>query len=639
MDVKELDIEYVAVAQPWTTSVQTQQKRRYATLFSPLWACLFIAFIVRIWLMIHTHGVIDGDEALVGIQAEHILHGEFPAYFYGQVYMGSLEAYFVAFLFAIAGPSVWVLRIEPILLSLVVVWLTWKLAGLLAELAHLSPPFQRIFKTVAALGAAMPPLYDVVLEMRLLGGYIETFILMLVLLIAAFQLTKRWQGGASHKELAMRWAAIGFVVGIGLWVDPLIVSALLAAALWIVAFCAGEIVKQRKALAETLKSVGKKFLLGVVALPTCAAGLTPAIIWGATHQWANVAYIRSLEGTWSLQRLHIVLQVTQSYGDCIAPHLIGGAFPTESPVLTALHKPLFLFGAGCILATLTLMAIPLLQIHPSPGLIRIRRLAALPTLFAACSSLVFCTGSASVFALMGCGLDFAGRYATPFMLALPFFFAVVCTAASLYVYERVTRRARHSNRENSGWGGISTGAAARASRVSIGQAILIVALLAYFGAQVCTYVLADPGETFQSSYCTVDPANNAPIIAYMQQERIRYFWANNLLAYPIVFKTNGSIIGADPLPVVHPRKAVNRIPSYTDALLHADRPSLLVVIRASDAYPSLLQLLDARHITYRKAIFPSEPGYDVLVVTPLNRTVSPLDQVFDIFTCSLPPAG
>src|SRR5690242_14421591 len=36
--------------------------------FSPLWLCLLIALVLRIWLVVHTNGVIDGDEALVGIQ-------------------------------------------------------------------------------------------------------------------------------------------------------------------------------------------------------------------------------------------------------------------------------------------------------------------------------------------------------------------------------------------------------------------------------------------------------------------------------------------------------------------------------------------------------------------------------------------
>src|SRR6266550_4089364 len=201
--------------------------------YLPLLFCLLIAIVVRAFIVIHTQGFIDGDEALVGIQAEHILHGEFPIYFYNQPYMGSLEAYLVALIFAIVGPSVWAMRAEPILLSLTVVWLTWKLAAELAETAHLPPQAKRWFMTISALLAAIPPLYDTVLELRTLGGYIETFLLMLLLLLSALKLTRRRKAGASSRELAWRWAAIGFIVGLGDWVDPLIVYAILAAALWI----------------------------------------------------------------------------------------------------------------------------------------------------------------------------------------------------------------------------------------------------------------------------------------------------------------------------------------------------------------------------------------------------------------------
>src|SRR5579863_2159176 len=59
---------------------------RYRLFFSPLWLYFILAIILRAWLVIHTNGVIDGDESLVGIQAEHILRGEVPLYFYGQAY-------------------------------------------------------------------------------------------------------------------------------------------------------------------------------------------------------------------------------------------------------------------------------------------------------------------------------------------------------------------------------------------------------------------------------------------------------------------------------------------------------------------------------------------------------------------------
>ncbi len=192
-----------------------------------LWLCLLLALAVRVMLIIHTRGVIDGDEALVGIQAQHIVRGERPIYFYGIPYFGSLEAYLVALVFVVAGSSVWTLRAEPTLLSLVIVWLTWRLAAALADFAHLPLPAKWWFMFVAALLAAVFPLYDTVLELRTFGGYVEIFILMQLLLLGTLQLTRRWSEGASNRELALRWAALGFVIGLGLWLDPLIVSAVL----------------------------------------------------------------------------------------------------------------------------------------------------------------------------------------------------------------------------------------------------------------------------------------------------------------------------------------------------------------------------------------------------------------------------
>src|SRR2546428_1167216 len=292
---------------------------------SPLWLCLLLALLIRVWLIYHTHGVIDGDEAMVGIQAEHILRGEHPVYFYGQAYMGSLEAYVMAVLFALAGPSVWMLRAEPTLLSLLVVYLTWQLAGTLAQTAQLPSLARQLFQTLAALFAAVPPLYDTVLELRTLGGYIETFVLMLLLLLSALQLTRRWHAGASSKELALRWAGIGFIVGLGFWVNPLLVSAVLATAIWIVVFCLRELV-QRKMRFKFLQGVQvvepdphkgghyilawlpvkcsdppcggqaprtastflRQCILVVVALPASMIGAAPALYWGLHNHWANI---------------------------------------------------------------------------------------------------------------------------------------------------------------------------------------------------------------------------------------------------------------------------------------------------------------------------------------------------------------
>ena len=271
--------------------------------YLPLLFCLLIAIVVRAFVVIHTQGFIDGDEALVGIQAEHILRGELPIYFYNQPYMGSLEAYIMAGIFAIVGPSVWALRAEPILLSLVVVWLTWKLAAALADTARLPLQAKQWFMTIATFLAAIPPLYDTVLELRTLGGYVEIFIFMLLLLLFALELTNRRVAGASRRELAWRWAGIGFIVGLGLWVNPIICYAIFAASIWIVLdwikalrtarsskliqygdqphYKAGFTTIMHAPLRQTfLKTL---FLPALASIPACIVGLAPAIYWGALN--------------------------------------------------------------------------------------------------------------------------------------------------------------------------------------------------------------------------------------------------------------------------------------------------------------------------------------------------------------------
>src|SRR5258708_25721932 len=108
----------IAADKNLSLSAHFQQRWRWLQrLRSPLWLCLLLALLIRAWLVVHTQGVIAGDEAMVGLQAENILRRQHPVYYYGQPYMWSLEAYFAALLFAIACPSAWTLRTHSILRS------------------------------------------------------------------------------------------------------------------------------------------------------------------------------------------------------------------------------------------------------------------------------------------------------------------------------------------------------------------------------------------------------------------------------------------------------------------------------------------------------------------------------------------
>ncbi|HEX6482967.1 MAG TPA: hypothetical protein VF043_29330 [Ktedonobacteraceae bacterium] len=601
----------------------------------PLWLllCLSVALILRVWLVIHTNGVINGDEALVGIQAEHILHGEWPVYFYGQVYMGSLEAYLIAFVFAVAGPSVWALRAEPILLSLAVVWLTWKLANALAEEARLSPIARRYFVNIAVLFAAISPLYVTVQELRTLGGYIEAFVLMLLLLISALRLTQRWRAGASSRELSLRWAGIGFLVGLGFWVNPLIISTVLASAAWIIGYCLVEILSLRRQtvdLRRSVLSVLKRLSLVIAAIPTSIIGSSPALYWGANHNWMNVAYLLNRGSGTPLITSALLARL---YFSCAAPRVVGGMLPGESIISFILHIFPLVLGVLCIFASIdAVIPLPFWH-HP---LLQARRLVALPLLFAGFAALLFFIGSGPDY----CPRDMLGRYATPLGLVLPFLVGATFSVAGMYIHETrmsggvslvtLHRTHREEQLQVRGQGDRKGVPLPYTSgpfdlRLLVGPVFLFILLSVSLCAQVLTYGLSNPGLTFQSPSCADAPANNEPIIAYMQQEHIRYAWAVSWIANPIIFKTNEKIIIADPRTLFPHLNFLNRMPAYVEAMRNADRPSMLVFIQHGDPYPLLEKTLDAEHVVYHAALFPSQPGIDILVVTPLSRTVSPLE--------------
>lgn len=607
---------------------QRKPLRCYIQLYFPLWFCLVIALIVRAWLFIHTRGVIDADEALVGIQAQHIVHGVYPIYFYSQPYMGSLEAYFIALLCLLVGPSVWILHITTTLISLASIWLTWRLARALAEAAQLPTSIQWRFMTIATLFSAIPPLYDAVMQLRALGGYIETFVLMLLLLLCTLRLTCRWSAGASWREIAWRWSGIGLIVGLGFWINPLIISAVLASAIWI-------------AWHYNVKGL----LLAVTAFPTGIVGLSPALFWGARHNWENVRYLFTSGGTASISpkilelyptRLALLVGLTQQYATCIAPRVIGGALPKEQNVLLALHAFSLVSGVLCILSTTLLVTASFIYHHPL--LIQVRRITALPLLFGLCTAGIFCGTTTAAGGLLSCNYDVAGRYATPLMIVLPFFFAHIITLISMTELHRYKKQRLQLQPMKVPFLLPSTHAPHRFLQGI--QVVLLVFLCLSLTAQVGTYGLTNAGRTFQSPYCTTAPASNDAIIAYMQREHIHYAWASNWLAYPIVFKTNSNIVVADPRPVMPSRyyPPYNRIPANTSAVSRVEHASMLVFAHTNDTHPLLLRLLDKEQVDYRAMRFPSGPGIDVVVVTPLNRTVSPLkeDIFFSIFGCIEP---
>src|SRR6202521_4717934 len=102
-------------------------------------AALVVGLVVRLGVIASPLGEIDGDEAVVGLMARHIAFlGERPVFYYGQPYLGSLEAFSAAPLFRLFDSSTLLLKLVPTAYSL----------GFLVLSAVLA---RRLFGTAAAL--------------------------------------------------------------------------------------------------------------------------------------------------------------------------------------------------------------------------------------------------------------------------------------------------------------------------------------------------------------------------------------------------------------------------------------------------------------------------------------------------------
>jgi hypothetical protein len=270
-------------------------------------------------------------------------------------------------------------------------------------------------------------------------------------------------------------------------------------------------------------------------------------------------------------------------------------------------------GVFCLLAVIVLVALSLVRTHPL--LWQARQLSLLPLIFAAFTAYFFCTSPAAFIALDPLH-DVAGRYATPLMLALPFFFATTFVIISMCLHEYRKKSAQNASSEQNA---LQTSSSHR-HLGRLAQGALMAVLLAGLYAQATTYVLADQDLTFLSPYCSKAPANIDPIITYLQHEHIHYVWTSGWIGYPMAFKTQESIVFGDPRYFIT-GLGLNRLPAEYNAVVHADRPALLAFVKHNDSHPQLLKVLDTMHITYRSMRFPAEQGFDILAIIPLNRSI------------------
>jgi hypothetical protein len=221
-------------------------KKRYVLLMLGL---VVLASAMRSALISNNWPGTNSDEATMDLMALHIAyHGEHPIFFYGQSYMGTIQAYIGALLLHIFGISIFSVRLGMVLLYALFLIGMYYLTSLL---------YTRSF-AVCVVGLLAFGSSDL-LAVQLLanGGYAETRVFGVFIALMAFWLAytsrpleqQRNQSALdsgklhSHGDASSRWwqaprlqrsllyGLLGFCTGLAIWSDLLILPCVLTSGL------------------------------------------------------------------------------------------------------------------------------------------------------------------------------------------------------------------------------------------------------------------------------------------------------------------------------------------------------------------------------------------------------------------------
>lgn len=166
---------------------------------------ILLGLLLRVLQLMVSGFGIESDEAIVGLMAKHISEGkDWPIFYYGQHYMGSLEAILTAGVFSLFGVSTASLKIVPLLFSLLHIATVYALASRFCE---------KKYALIAALLTAVAPSTLVLWSSKARGGFIELVMLGTLSLLLTYEVMV-----AARLE-SMKIAALGFLLGVGWWVN------------------------------------------------------------------------------------------------------------------------------------------------------------------------------------------------------------------------------------------------------------------------------------------------------------------------------------------------------------------------------------------------------------------------------------
>ncbi|HEX5441325.1 MAG TPA: glycosyltransferase family 39 protein, partial [Ktedonobacterales bacterium] len=174
---------------------------------------LTVAIALRLALVLAGWPGTDSDDATMGLMARHILsHGEYPIFFWGQAYMGSLEAYIAAFFFALFGASPATLKLSLIVLYALFLLVMYVLLKLL---------FSQRWVLVGLVFLSLGSPAVLYLLLNAYGGYLETLLFGALLILLTCLLLRVGPRPRRPRQWLL-FGAWGLVAGFGVYSDLLI---------------------------------------------------------------------------------------------------------------------------------------------------------------------------------------------------------------------------------------------------------------------------------------------------------------------------------------------------------------------------------------------------------------------------------
>ncbi|GHO68577.1 hypothetical protein KSC_074690 [Ktedonobacter sp. SOSP1-52] len=198
-----------------------------------LLALVVVAIVLRIALISLNWPTTNSDESVIDLMALHIaFRGEHPIFYYGQSYLGSLEAHLASPFVLLLGPSVFTVRLLLITLFALFLILLYNLTSKL---------YSRKLALFSVLLLSFGSLDMLIQELKAFGRYPDILVLSTSLLLLTAHLALTTPTATLTIRRRLLFLLEGILCGLAVWTDQITLPFVGLSLLLLLVFCRREV--------------------------------------------------------------------------------------------------------------------------------------------------------------------------------------------------------------------------------------------------------------------------------------------------------------------------------------------------------------------------------------------------------------